>query len=161
MWDFISDCNFSYSVFENDNNGDSIGVAIASLIFVILPWFCNLVFLVFFIKKWIGNMGDVNAGGDNIISAWVFQYRILLVMLCMVSGGAHATILLCNSRLFGLPQLRYSLGFCFVSLFFLNRFRNFKCLFFLLFLVYFGTMDCFMQPFKASNISKRENNFEN
>ena len=94
FWDFMSDINFVYALGTNPAYGINSTIFATSLIFVVFPWICNVLFLIFYrYFKWTKH---------TILNTWIRSYASILIILVMLSGGVNASVNLCNSHLFGL-----------------------------------------------------------
>ena len=105
VWDFSSDCNFAWCLYiiwiQLDKENDFIYALMwVSIICLVIPWMLNLAYII--IQRWRWSR-------HSIVNAWIRDYAWLLICLCMFSGGANSSILLCNSRLFGLLPFQMEL----------------------------------------------------
>eukprot|EP01083_Nonionella_stella_P185829 678739_1 len=95
LWDFLSDVSFAYNL----PNKSSSSIFYLSVLFIIVPWTINIVFLLLFRYRWANN---------REVASWLREHTVKLVGMTMVCGGAQPSIELANSRIFGLEV--FSMG---------------------------------------------------
>ena len=98
-WDFYSDINLSIEIW-NDEIGDILILisAVGSTMFVLIPYFANLV--------WATRIKNL-IRGNEAAKAW-FQYKSkIFTMLVVMTGGCYPALSLISSNIFGLSITRY------------------------------------------------------
>ena len=101
VWDFFGDGKFSYELGKQWGTSNKINLLFQlSIIFLALPWLTNILFLFYQRSKWVRHA---------IVNSWIRDNAWVLMGFTMISGGANATIQLCNSNLFGLKLFQMNL----------------------------------------------------
>ena len=95
VWDFVSDINLSIEIITTHklDNPLILLAGLGSMAFTILPYLCNLI-IAGRIKRIIRN--------NDAAKAWFTDYSTLFVLLVICSGGAHPSLALVSSNVFGL-----------------------------------------------------------
>ena len=95
IWDFMSDLSFAYNLPDKQKNP----LFFWSILFIVIPWTINIIFLLAFRYKWANN---------REVAGWLREHTYKLVAMTMFCGGAQPSIELCNSRIFGIDL--FSMG---------------------------------------------------
>ncbi len=120
-----SDANLAYTILvlystdeeieEFGGDGTILSLGIFANIFVIIPYFSNVVYATLFLPKRFNKDSHKFQSGRAYLRAYPAVYASLVV----ISGGAMPSLSLVNSRIFGMPH--FSMGktslFFFVLLF--------------------------------------------
>ena len=95
IYDFFSDLALSAEIWQNANvwnNFQLLISGIGSLVFLGLPYFCNLMFAAR-IKRRISSNGRAKA--------WFQKYVSIFVLFVVVTGGCYPALALVSSNVFG------------------------------------------------------------
>ena len=76
-----------------------------ALLFIILPVFVNYIQLHLEIKTWL-----TDTDSTHTVQPWVHRFLRQLYFLCILTGSAQSTVLVCNSNLFLLKRFNMGLN---------------------------------------------------
>eukprot|EP01083_Nonionella_stella_P068838 183086_1 len=112
FWDFFSDVSFAYNLPNKSHNN----IFFISVLFVVVPWSLNIIFLLLYRYQWSNNAE---------VSWWLRENTVKLVITTMICGSAQTVIELMNSKIFGLDL--FEMGLSRMQLIGISKFRVWLC----------------------------------
>ena len=99
--DLVSDLFFCAELLSLSHR--FINLAIASAVFIVIPSILSIVQLYLAVQRW-------RSTGNDILTAWLFNYAFGLYALSLLTGNAFIGVQICRSDMCGLPQFAMPLS---------------------------------------------------